>query len=247
MPDAHSKDVVSNAAAEARVWEGHAYYETAEPYMEEQWNALIKPFIDDCDFSVVVDLAAGHGRNSLKLLERTKRLYIVDVLQSNLDYCRQRFGDNPKITYLKTTGFDVQAIPDASVTLVYCWDAMVHFDSDIVRNYLAEFRRILRPAGRAFSHHSNWTGNPGGFESKDAKGIGPERRNFMSKELYAHYAIKEGLEVVRQRVITWNTPDLDCLSLVARPSSEAVGGVVQAIRAFASRLTAYAGKGKAGA
>ena len=40
----------------------------------------------------------------------------------------------------------------------------------------------------------------------------------MSKELYAHYAIKEGLQVVRQRTMAWNTPNLDCMSLVARPA-----------------------------
>jgi hypothetical protein len=55
--DAHKKDLVSNAAAEARVWEEHASYESAEPHMEEQGNVLIEPFIRDCDFRVVVDLA----------------------------------------------------------------------------------------------------------------------------------------------------------------------------------------------
>lgn len=205
-----------HAAFEAQVWRGHAYYDSAEPYMDQQWKDAIEGFIHDCDFTTVVDLAAGHGRNARKLLERAKKLYIVDVVRENLDFCRRRFGDDPRIAYAQTGGFDLKAIPDASVTLVYCWDAMVHFDSDIVRSYLADFRRVLVPGGRAFCHHSNWTRVPGGFEAKGG-GIGPERRNFMSKELYAHYAIKEGLQVVRQRTMAWNTPNLDCMSLVARP------------------------------
>lgn len=216
--DPRNRDLALNAAAEAKIWQDHQlYYNSAEPYMEEQWKNTVLPFIADCDFTAVVDLAAGHGRNSPKLLERTNRLTIVDVVQENIDFCKKRFAGDARVSYLRTNGFDLAGIPNASVTLVYCWDAMVHFDSDIVRSYLSEFRRILVPGGRAFSHHSNWTGNPGGFESKDGKGVGPERRNFMSKELYAHYAIKEGLEVVRQQKIQWNTPDLDCLSLVARP------------------------------
>ena len=218
--DPRDRDLVANATAESRVWDQHQYYDSAEPYMEQQWQGTIQPFIADCDFSVVVDLAAGHGRNSRKLLERAGQLWIVDVVQSNLDFCRQRFGANPKISYAKTSGFELTAIPDASISLVYCWDAMVHFDSDIVRAYLAEFRRILKKGGRAFCHHSNWTGNPGGFESKGGKGVGPERRNFMSKELYAHYAIKEGLEIVRQQTLDWNTKNLDCVSLVARPAND---------------------------
>jgi ubiquinone/menaquinone biosynthesis C-methylase UbiE len=206
-----------NAAAEAKIWDQHQYYDDAEKYMEEQWSVLVQPFLEGCDFETVVDLAAGHGRNSKRLLERTKRLYIVDFLQSNIEFCQQRFAGDSRVTYIRNTGFDLQAIAADSVSLVYCWDAMVHFDSDIVRSYLREFRRILKPGGKAFCHHSNWMGNPGGFESPGERGIGPHRRNFMSKALYAHYAIKEDLEVVRQRTIQWNTPDLDCMSLVMRP------------------------------
>jgi hypothetical protein len=40
----------------------------------------------------------------------------------------------------------------------------------------------------------------------------------MSKELFGHYARKEGLSVVTQRVIDWaGKPQLDCLSLVQKP------------------------------
>jgi hypothetical protein len=40
----------------------------------------------------------------------------------------------------------------------------------------------------------------------------------MSKELFEHYALKEGLEIVRQKKINWGVVDGDCLSLVARPA-----------------------------
>jgi hypothetical protein len=40
----------------------------------------------------------------------------------------------------------------------------------------------------------------------------------MSKTLMAHYALKEGLSIVRQRIIDWGGVErLDCLSLLARP------------------------------
>src|SRR5690606_23099253 len=100
-----------------------------------------------------------------------------------------------------------------SVSLLYCFDAMVHFDSDVVRSYLREFRRILQPGGRAFCHHSNYAGSPSG----DFR-VSPAARNFMTKELFEHYAHKEGLRVVRARVIKWNLPDHDCLTLLDRPA-----------------------------
>jgi len=37
----------------------------------------------------------------------------------------------------------------------------------------------------------------------------------MSKEMFAHYALKEGLKILSQRVISWSEePDIDCLTLV---------------------------------
>ncbi len=45
-------------------WSAGPYYEEAEAGMDAQWRDLIWPFIKECDFSGVVDLPAGHGRNS---------------------------------------------------------------------------------------------------------------------------------------------------------------------------------------
>jgi len=215
MKPNRDNELTGKAADEARVWKNHPYYDAVEGAMDQQWNDLVAQAIEDCDFTTVLDLAAGHGRNARKLLERASRLYIVDLVSENITFCRNRFHGDARVRYVNNNGFDLRDIPDGEITLVYCWDAMVHFDSDIIRSYLAEFRRVLRPGGRAFCHHSNWTGNPGGFLGTDGN-VGPERRNFMSRELFAHYAIKEGLAVVRQRPIRWNTPDLDCLSLVER-------------------------------
>jgi hypothetical protein len=38
----------------------------------------------------------------------------------------------------------------------------------------------------------------------------------MSRELFGHYARKEGFDVVSQRVIDWVSPNIDCLSLIRK-------------------------------
>ncbi len=97
-----------------------------------------------------------------------------------------RFRDEPRVTCIRNDGFTIPQVPPKSITMFYCFDAMVHFDSDVVRRYLAEIRRVLDPAtGRAFLHHSNYTGRPGG-DFHDSL----HWRNFMSVELMAHYAAK---------------------------------------------------------
>jgi ubiquinone/menaquinone biosynthesis C-methylase UbiE len=194
------------------------YYDLAEPEMDQQWETMLWPMIKDLDFTSVVDLAAGHGRNTAKILQQARagnyptRVMIVDILRDNIDFCKKRFNGVEQVSYLCNDGYSLKEIRNLSVTLVYTFDSMVHFDSDVIRAYMKEFYRILKPGGHCFCHHSNYTGNPGGDFTTN-----PHWRNFMSKELFAHYAIKEGFKIIEQKVIDWSIPNLDCLSLIQKP------------------------------
>lgn len=206
------------AADVGRDWK-HAdrYYDAAEAEMERRWTSLLWPFIQGCSFESCVDLATGHGRNAAKLLRQPdcKRVYCVDINQENIDFCRLRFADEPRVVCIRNNGAVLDDVPSQSVTMFYCFDAMVHFDSDIVRSYLGEIRRLLEPArGRAFLHHSNYSGNPGGDVHKN-----PHWRNFMSAGLMKHYAAKEGLAVEKQVPLDWghDGTNIDCFTLL-RPA-----------------------------
>ena len=200
-------------------WIEAPYFASAEQHMDEQWRGLISPFLrlDDSgiDCAVVVDLAAGRGRTAAKLLPLAGRLHLVDLHRNNLEACRRRFGADPRVCCHVTNGWSLP-LGDAEATFLFCFDAMVHFDSDVVRAYLREGRRVLRPGGHAFLHHSNTVAHPGGdFRSEG------HWRNFMSRDLLAHYALKEGLEVVRQQPVDWAGDGgfIDCFSLLRRPSA----------------------------
>ncbi|MCB4823619.1 class I SAM-dependent methyltransferase [Roseicella aerolata] len=187
----------------------HPYFDAAEPEFDTLWRC-IAPFLEGADFACVLDLATGRGRNARKLLEVAQRLILVDIRPENIAFCRRRFQDDPRITFVANNGYDLRDVPDASVTLFYSFDAMVHFDSDVVRAYLAEARRVMAPGARAFLHHSNHTGGEDWLEA-------PHCRAFMSKALFALYARKEGLRVLRQDVMDWGgVPQLDCISLLQR-------------------------------
>jgi len=187
------------------------YYEHAEQYIQQSWEQVIWPFIGHlADFTHTLDLAAGRGRNSEFLLRYAETLAIMDIQPGNIEVCRARFADQPDISYYVCNGYDLQPLADASLTFIYCFDAMVHFDSDVVRSYLKDTRRVLRPGGRAFYHHSNYT------DGHDWRS-NPHGRNFMSREMFGHYAVKEGLTVVRQELLNWGgEASLDCLSMIEK-------------------------------
>lgn len=225
MAELPQDNIRKKAAHSGDPFKENTYFKNAEPTMRLLWERLVWPTIKDSDFTCVVDLAAGHGRNSALLKDLTPHLYIVDINRECIDACKARFPDATNITYIVNDGATLTDIPTESVTLLYCFDAMVHFESDVVRQYLIEAFRILKPGGRAFLHHSNYTGNPGG----DFR-VNPHWRNFMSKELMAHYAIHAGLSVYSQQVIDWgwqigpnwtitgySDPQLDCISVFEKP------------------------------
>jgi SAM-dependent methyltransferase len=199
------------------------YFIDAEAVINFQWTNLIYPLIKDMDFTTVLDLACGHGRNSEYLRTLTNELHLLDINQSCIDVCKERFGTEKNGTqffYHLTNGNDLSAIGDAQLTFVYSWDSMVHFDKLVVRDYVVEIKRILKPGGTAFLHHSNY----GAVAPDSDWAHNSGTRSDMSAELMRQFAAEAGLEVVTQhlqgRKEGWGLDDLDCVSLLRRPVAQ---------------------------
>ena len=195
------------------------YFVDAEPHIELQWNQINYPLIKDLDFTTVLDLACGRGRNSEYLRRLTKELHLVDINQSCIDACRERFGDvkdGTRFHYHVTDGNHLKMIADESITLVYTWDSMVHFDKLIVRDYLKDIERVLTRGGSAFLHHSNY-----GEKAPDSNWANNSgTRSDMSGALMREYAAAIGLEVVKQKIQCraegWGEDGLDCVSILRK-------------------------------
>ena len=191
---------------------GVTYFEMAEPGMDAQWNSVIWPRIKDFDFSVTLDLAAGHGRNTAKLKALAKDIYVVDVNQSCIDACKARFGETDgmcRFHYVVNDGYSLAGIPDDSITTLYSWDAMVHFDKLVVQRYVMEFARVLKPGGKAFFHHSNY-----GHVAPDADWrSNPGWRSSTTKEFVADGVRNAGLELLSQDLLDWGGNAFDAMTI----------------------------------
>lgn len=191
------------------------YFSKAEAFMQQQWDSLIWPRIQHFDFSKTLDLAAGHGRNSNFLRRYASEIHLVDVNQSCIDACKQRFGESDsqcRFFYYVNDGTSLKIIPDNSMTCIFSWDAMVHFDKLVCRLYILEFARVLVPGGQAFFHHSNY----GHIAPDNDWQKHPHWRSNTTKELVADYLQEAGLENLFQCLIDWEIKDLDCITICGK-------------------------------
>jgi len=195
------------------------YYAGAEPAMDWQWNSLILPYIDNADFTSVLELAPGHGRNSEKLSQRAEEIHLVDVNQTCIDACRHRFGEmhnQCRFHYYVTNGDSLPFIGDETITFVYSFDSMVHFDKTIVRAYLLEFCRVMKPGATGFLHHSNY----GTVKPNSDWAQNPGNRSDVSASIFANYCAELGLEVIDQRLHGLaegrGIEGLDCVTLIRK-------------------------------
>lgn len=210
--DTRLKDVVAN---EALLWGdavGASYHDVADSHMDGQWEAIIKPALAGVgvDLSRCADFACGRGRNGWKLLrEGAGHVTMIDVNEENVRFCAARA--HAKVRAAKVNGLDLAGIDDGAFTFFYSFDAMVHFDLEIIASYIPEFHRVMTPGAIALLHHSNYDANPGGdFRSN------PHMRNFMTARIFRHLAVKSGFEVLRQVILPWGQLDSDCITVLRK-------------------------------
>ena len=164
--------------------------------------------------SQTVEIGPGHGRWTEYLLARSSRLTLVDISQECLDRCRERFGEEAAIDYYRTDVTSLAVVADASVDFIWSFDSFVHMEPDVVRPYIVEMARVLRPGGRAVIHHaakSHWAvallpitsraGRPGRLFQH----VAGQRRLFdngcradTSAKAVARWAHEAGLTVIEQ-------------------------------------------------
>lgn len=187
---------------------------------EAMWHGIVWPRVRaflPCWHAL--EIGPGHGRWTQYLRRKCDRLTVVDVCPECVAACRQRFGDEARLAAVVNDGRSLRMLADDSIDFAFAWEALVHSGRAVVREYLHELARTLRPGGHALIHHSNL----GAYRADQVEGLDPwrdlrGRSPDLTAALFRDDCRGAGLRCVSQEIIPWGPTSLwlDCLSLVAR-------------------------------
>jgi ubiquinone/menaquinone biosynthesis C-methylase UbiE len=169
-----------------------------------QWASTILPRIGAyLPAGHVVEIGCGRGRWSQYLKDACHRLTLLDLSETLVAFCADRFRDDPQVACRLTDGLSLPGVADRSVDLVFSFDSLVHADQTVLDAYLAEIGRVLVPGGAAFLHHSNL----GGAERRQVKDTAM-RDPTSSAERVAQSALRAGLAPMVQELVPWTAANL---------------------------------------
>ena len=193
-----------------KLWNEYDWSRRGEEWTKDQkWkeqiiNEFILPNVPEG--GAVLEVGPGGGRWTELLQQRVSRLYVVDVSERAIELCRERFADCPNIEFQVGKGASVNVI-DCSLDAIWSYDVFVHINPQDARSYFREFRRILRPGGRAVIHHPGPPLAPG----KERKGW----RSDLTDDMVLDFLRKNELRLVSQTRKLVNEGDV--LTVFERP------------------------------
>ncbi|MFI5270540.1 MAG: class I SAM-dependent methyltransferase [Candidatus Saccharimonadales bacterium] len=128
-------------------WVGRDYENLSE-------EVAIKRLLKGQHFNTALDYGGGYGRLSEVLLKYADKYILVDPSQRQLDIGKEKYGNNPNISYTLLDKKDYVPAKDESIDLL----VMVRVTHHIIDldNTLSDIHRALKPGGKAIIEVANY-------------------------------------------------------------------------------------------
>lgn len=202
---------------------------------EAQWFGAIFPRIHAyLPAAKILEIAPGFGRWTSYLRYQCEHLTVVDMAESCITACRQRFASDTHISYHVNDGKSLEMVPDGSIDFVFSFDSLVHCEADVMENYVKQIAQKLTRNGVGFIHHSNIGEYSREFQrmEKVPAALKPSlmKRGYvdynhwrafsMTGQLFEQYCEHHGLQCVGQELVNWGAKRLiDCFSTFTKKDS----------------------------
>lgn len=198
-----------------------------------QWSLLprIRAFVPT---TAILEIGTGYGRWTHYLKHYCDYLIGVDLSENCIQSCKRRFSAHSRINFHVNDGKSLAMVPDRSVGLVFSFDSLVHAEADVLKAYITQLSKKLRPDGVGFIHHSNLGAYRFYYSMKSmiprGKGLlwrvglldnDGLRAISMTADLFERYAQEAGLQCISQEIVNWSSKRLiDCLSIFTPVASK---------------------------
>lgn len=98
----------------------------------------------------IVEIGCGIGAVLQRIAARHPAAHLlgVDISDAMISVAREALGGTPNIALSVVDGDRLPGVPDQSVDLVICTGVFIHIlDARVIRNYVSEAFRVLKPGG----------------------------------------------------------------------------------------------------
>ena len=165
----------------------------------------------------ILEIAPGRGVWTEYLRPLAERMTLVDLVPECIEACKAKFGRRG-MDYIANDGRTFPGVATSSIDFVFSWHSLVHCDHEVMRSYVGEPGRVMRPGAFGLIHHSD-------FESviDPATGQAPFenfhwRGRDMSAAKFRADCASRGLHCVYQELVPWGYPTpTDAFSVFTKP------------------------------
>lgn len=152
--------------------------------------------LGDTRTQVMVEIGCGLGRMTHRFAERFGRVYAVDVSPEMIKRASAQWAGLPNVTFILGSGNDLPGIADGSIDFVFSYIVLQHVPHpQIVKDYLRETARVLKPGGLAHLQFRTEVERPPKPESPK-----PESMTFRALRALANPRRALGTAIRRLRV-----------------------------------------------
>jgi SAM-dependent methyltransferase len=203
---------------------------------EAQWFGSILPRIHAfLPVHTILEIGPGYGRWTYFLQKYCDRLIAVDLCESCITVCSERFAGDDNISFHINDGKDLSFVPDGKVDFVFSFDSLVHAEVDVFDAYLEQLARKLSRDGVGYIHHSNIGEYAGLFQRAEKWPAVCQKtlrkltildriqwRAFsMTAAVFEQCCERAGLQCICQEQVNWGSRRaIDCFSTFVRRNSK---------------------------
>ncbi len=154
---------------------------------------ILKPQVPEG--SSVVEIGPGAGRWTEFLVPRASKYQGIDISRSCVEICSEKFKSATHASFRTNSGNNLPGVDDGSIDIIWSFDVFVHINLVDISSYLDEFKRALKPGGKAIIHHGTTGGHSGGWRSDATTpelNALIEKKGLIVKEQFGHWTDSTG-------------------------------------------------------